>query len=254
MSPAHTDAPQAPVRPRIGGLGWTWILCFGSIALAFPAYSLAVFSFGLERRGVANVMSVHIAIAYWLGIFAAYLPFRALRRRSRFERLQLVVLPFVIASYVTHLTWELVWLLTHEAIAGAREKIWAYPWWAYMDGGDLRYLNPEPEFVMIEILSVTNALVGVTGLILLFRSRFTDIRGVLMVMATAVTHTVLTWQYYGSEIIAGFPAVNTDSFMDLGVRFIFLNGPWLVAPWFVLAWGYLLLARMDRRGVAEESS
>jgi hypothetical protein len=29
--------------------------------------------------------------------------------------------------------------------------------------------------------------------------------------------------------------------MDLGVKFIFLNSPWLVLPWFVLVWGYRTL-------------
>ncbi len=96
---------------------------------------------------------------------------------------------------------------------------------------------------MIEVLSVINASVGVTGLLLLKRSKFADYRGTLLVMSTAVTHTVLTWYYYGSEIIGGFPSVNTSNFMDLWVKFIFLNAPWLVGPWFVIAWGYQLLKR-----------
>ncbi|WP_260738872.1 hypothetical protein [Mycobacterium sp. SMC-2] len=62
-------------------------------------------------------------------------------------------------------------------------------------------------------------------------------------MSTAVAHTVLTWYYYGSEIIGGLPSVNTSSFFDLGVKFIMLNMPWLIAPWLVLAWGYQMLKR-----------
>jgi hypothetical protein len=40
--------------------------------------------------------------------------------------------------------------------------------------------------------------------------------------------------------------VNTTSFMDLGVKFVLLNGPWLIVPWLVLAWGYQLLQRQLR--------
>lgn len=94
---------------------------------------------------------------------------------------------------------------------------------------------------MIEMLSVTNGLIGITGLILLWRSRFRHLLGTLMCMSTAVTHTVLTWYYYGTEILTGFESVNTASFIDLWVKFILLNGPWLVFPWLVLYWGYRLL-------------
>lgn len=244
-----TAAPATPPEPVIDrlppsrGLRATWILAFGSLAAGFPLYTYLVFGAGMDRTLMADVLSVQATVAYFLGMFAALLPLPSLRAWTGFERLQAVVLPFVIASYTTHLTWELGWLILHKPIAGARERAWAYPWWAYIDGGDLRYLNPDPHFLMIEVLSVINACVGITGLILLKRSRFADPRGTLLVMCTAVTHTVLTWYYYGSEILGGFPSVDTSDFLDLGVKFILLNAPWLIAPWFVLTWGYRLLAR-----------
>lgn len=236
-------APISARLPRSRGLRIVWIVAFGSLALAFPTYSYLAFHSSVDRSFIADAMVVQATAAYFLGIFAAFLPIPSLRTWTRFQRLQAVVLPFVICSYVTHLTWELGWLILHKAIAGARDAAWAYPWWNYIDGGDLRYLHAEPNFLMIEVLSVINACVGVTGLVLLFRSKFTDYRGTLLLMSTAVTHTVLTWYYYGTEIIAGFPSTNTHSFMDLGVKFILLNGPWLIAPWLVLAWGYAMLQK-----------
>jgi hypothetical protein len=220
-----------------------WIVAFGSLVVAFPVYAYLAFGAGLDRLVVANTMATQITIAYFVGICAAYLPLPALRSWSRYERLQAVVLPFVICSYATHLTWELAWLILHRSIAGARDSAWAYAWWAYIDGGDLRYLSPDPHFLMIEILSGINGCVGLAGLILLFRSKFTDYRGTLLVMSTAITHTVLTWYYYGSEIISGFESVNTSSLFDVGVKFILLNSPWLIFPWFVLVWGYQTLKR-----------
>ncbi len=243
-----TGTAVTPLRaqqsaPRPIGLRLTWAIAFGSLIVAFPVYSTAALGLGMDRKAVADVLALQVTVAYWIGIFAALLPFPALRHWTRFQRLQAVALPFVIVSYATHLSWELIWLITHKAIAHARDSIWAYPWWAYIDGGDVRYLNLQPSFLMIEVLSVINASVGVTGLLLLKRSKFADYRGTLLVMSTAVTHTVLTWYYYGSEIIGGFPSVNTSNFMDLWLKFIFLNAPWLVGPWFVIAWGYQLLKR-----------
>ncbi|MDN4519189.1 hypothetical protein JN086_02805 [Mycolicibacterium austroafricanum] len=241
---AQEDAkPITAKLPRSRGLRIAWIVAFGSLALSFPIYSHLAFHSSVDRVVIANAMAVQVTLAYFIGIFAALLPIPSLRNWTRFQRVQGVVLPFVIASYTTHLTWELGWLIMHKAIAGARNAAWAYPWWNYIDGGDLRYLHAEPNFMMVEVLSVMNACVGITGLILLFRSKFTDYRGTLLVMTTAVTHTVLTWYYYGTEIMAGFPSVNTDSIMDLGVKFILLNGPWLIAPWFVLGWGYTMLKK-----------
>lgn len=228
---------------RSRGLRICWIVGFGSLVLAFPLYVSLVFGAGADRKTMADALAIQATIGYFLGIFAACLPLRSLRGWTRYQRLQAIVLPFVICSYATHLTWELGWLILHRPIAHAHGSAWAYPWWAYIDGGDTRYLNPDPHFLMIEVLSVVNGCIGVTGLLLLRRSKFADHRGTLLVMATAVIHTVLTWYYYGSEIIGGFPATDTASFLDFGIKFILLNSPWLIAPWLVLAWGYQTLRR-----------
>lgn len=239
IKPTNTN-PENRTHRDLWGL---WLLSFGSLVAAFPIYSIAVFSLGYDRNQVADIFAVQVTIAYWLGIFAAMLPLPSLKSWSRFERLQVVCLTFLVVSYATHLSWELVWVLFHDNISQARDSLWAYTWWAYIDGGDMRYYQPEANFLMIEILSVINGLIGVSGLILLWRSKFADFRGTLLCLSTAVTHTVLTWYYYGTEVLTGFESVNTDSFMDLGVKFILLNGPWLVLPWFVLYWGSQLLQK-----------
>ena len=225
-----------------------WILSFGSLLAAFPVYSIAVFSLGFDRKVVADIFALHVTMAYWIGIFAAMLPLSSLDNWSRFQRLQTVCITFMVASYATHLSWELAWVFLHESISQARDSIWAYTWWAYIDGGDMRYYQPDADFLMIEILSIMNGAIGLAGLYLLKRSGFRDYRGTLLCMSTAVTHTVLTWYYYGTELLTGFESVNTDSFMDLWVKFIFLNGPWLVLPWLVLYWGTQLLQRQFSRG------
>jgi hypothetical protein len=231
------------VRTDHWDLWWVWIISFGSLLAAFPVYSAAVFMVGLDRKEVADIFALHVTIAYWVGIFAALLPLPSIESWSRFKRIQTVCLTFMIISYATHLSWELLWVVFHESISQAKDSMWAYTWWAYIDGGDMRYYQPEANFLMIEVLSVINGTIGLAGLYLLKRSAFSDFRGTLLCMSTAVTHTVLTWYYYGTELLTGFESVNTNSFMDLWVKFIFLNGPWLILPWLVLYWGVNLLQR-----------
>lgn len=230
-----------PCEPAHRDLITVWVISFGALALAFPVYSYLVFGMGMDRDGIANVLATQVTICYWLGISAAFLPLPSLKGWSRLRRIHFVCLAFMFVSYLTHLSWELGWLFLHEQIAESRDELWAYTWWAYIDGGDMRYYRPELNFIMLEILSVINGSIGLTGLWLLFRSRFEDYRGTLLCMWTGVHHIITTWYYYGTEILSGFESVNTESFFDLWVKFIFLNGPWLVFPWLVLYWGTRLL-------------
>lgn len=217
-----------------------WTLTFGALVAAFPVYTYLVFGLGLDRGLVADVMAAQVAVCYWLGPAASLLPLKGVERWSRMRRIHMLVVPYLIASVLTHLVWESLWVLLHSPISASRNAAWAYPWWGYIDGGDLRYVNPTDSFLAIEVLSVINGAMGAAGLFLLFSSKFQRPLGTLLVMAVAVVETVLTWYYFLTEILSGFENVN-PTFMDLGVKFIFLNAPWLVFPWFVLYWGYHVL-------------
>jgi len=227
-----------------------WIargLTLGPVVLAFPVATLAVFHFGTDRGATADVL----ALVYSIGLFAAFTtslwPLPSLRAWSGFERIQSLCILFMIVSYATHVTWELGWLLLHESIQVSRDSAWAYSWWAYIDGGDLRYARPTPTLLSMEVLSVLNGAIGLTGLYLWRRSGYTDRRGVLLCMATAVVHLYSTSLYYGGEILEGLPNVDTTSALDLWIKFGLANAPWLVFPWFVLYWGQRLVLD-DRPG------
>ena len=222
------------------------VLTLGPVALAFPVATLAVFGFQTDRNQTADLLSVVYSSGLFLGFTTSLWPLPSLRGWSRFERIESLVLIFLVVSYFTHLSWELVWLLFHDAIAAARDAAWAYPWWAYIDGGDLRYAEAPANLVMMEILSVTNGLLGVTGLTLWFRSGRSDARGLLLCMATAVVHIYSTSLYYGSEILEGLPNVDTTSLLDTWIKFGLANLPWLIFPWFVLYWGWRRLGERPR--------
>lgn len=223
-----------------GDLKAAWAIAFGGLVAAFPVYTYLVFVAGMDRGLMADILATQVAVCYWLGPLSALLPLKGLRQWTQMRRIHMVVVPYLIASVLTHLVWEGLWVLLHTSISASRDAAWAYPWWGYIDGGDLRYFNPTTDFLSIEVLSVINGVIGAVGLVLLFRSKFQNPLGTLMVMAVAVVETVLTWYYYLTEILSGFENV-APNFMDLGVKFIFLNAPWLVFPWFVLYWGYRIL-------------
>ncbi|OBF68584.1 hypothetical protein A5753_22890 [Mycobacterium sp. 852002-51971_SCH5477799-a] len=229
--------------PRSRPLRLTWLLLFGSFAISFPLCMVLVFEVGFDRRLVGSIMSVNGCIAYLGGFAAAFLPYRSLRNWTPFQRLTAAVLTFMISARVTNLTWELPWLFTHPYLPGHQKDMWAYPWYVYIDGGDTKYLTAPANLVALECISVTNACIAVTGLILLFRSKYTNSRGTLLLMSAAVVDLTITIYYYLREIIGGFPSVNTSNFVDLWVKFIVLNGLWLVAPWFTLIWGWKMLNR-----------
>jgi hypothetical protein len=221
-----------------------WIaraLTFGPVALAFPIGAWAVHAGGADRNTAADALAVVYSAGLFAGFTTSFWPLPGLRGWSRFRRLQSLCFAFLIVSYATHLSWELGWLFFHDAIHAARDAAWAYPWWAYIDGGDARYAGASPTLLTMETLSVANGCAGVLGLALWRRSRGRDPRSVLLFMATAVVHLYSTALYYGSEILAGLPNVDTASFLDSWIKFGLANAPWLVFPGCVLAWGVRVL-------------
>ena len=235
MSRSASDRPARPARHA--DLWTARGLTLGPVALAFPAAAAAVFAFGADRDHTADLLAVVYSVGLCTAFTTSFWPLPSLRSWSRFERVQSLCLLFLVVSYLTHLTWELGWLVLRASIQASRDAAWAYPWWAYIDGGDLRYAGSSSQLVMMESLSVLNGAVGALGLWLWHRSRHADRRGVLLCMATAVVHLYSTALYFGGEILEGLPNVDTSSFLDTWIKFGLANAPWLIFPWLVLYWG-----------------
>lgn len=215
----------------------------GPVALAFPIAAWAVFGAGADRNATADLLAVVYSFGLVLGFTTSLWPLPSLRTWTFWNRIESLCLLFLIVSAITHLSWEFVWLVAHDTIAASRDAAWAYPWWAYIDGGDMRYANATPTLLMMEILSVSNGLVCALGLRLWYRSGGRDRRAVLLFMAMAVVHLYSTSLYYGGEILSGLPNVDTSSFLDSWIKFGLANISWLAFPPFVLAWGSRLLLR-----------
>lgn len=219
------------------------IVTLALVVLAFPIGIWAVFSVGADRDATADGIAWAYSVGLFLAFSTAFWPLPGLRAWSGERRVLSAVFLFLVISYGTHLSWELGWLILHERMPELKDVPWAYVWWAYIDGGDLRYAHAPTELLTIEVLSVINGSIGATGIVLWLRSRNTDRRAVLLFMATAVVHLYSTSYYYLSEILPGLPNVDTTSFTDTYIKFGLANAPWLTMPWLVLWWGQRVLLR-----------
>ncbi len=221
---------------------------------AFPVASYLVFGAGADRTVTANTLSF-VYVVVMTSLFAApWLPFPSLRGESTYRRLERMVYIWIIVFSLTALLWEIPWLLMWERIAGARDELWAYTWWSYIDGGDTRYINPDWMVFYVEGWADLNGILSGIALIAWFRSGKKSVLPIYFFMFVAAVHIVNTLLYLVSEVAVGFPSVDTNSFVNLYVKFIWANSFWLILPFFVLAWGKLTLERVYRERYASASN
>ena len=211
-------------------------LTLAPVVLAIPLGALAHGSFGVERRPTAD----GVAWAYSLGLAitctTAFWPLAGLREWDAHRRRGSAALYFLGISYVTHLTWELGWLVAHDSIASSPDALWAYPWWAYIDGGDDRYRTAPPELIAMEILSVLNGIAGAYAFWRFRRSRGRDARAIAIFAASATVHFYSASLYFLTEFVSGMPSVDTTRASDLWAKFVLANAPWVAMPPVVWRW------------------
>ena len=212
------------------------VLLFGGVALSFPLAAAAVLGFGTDREVTADVLSLVYALGIIAALTTSFWPLRCTRDWNRRQRIESLVLIYLGMSYVTHLSWELGWVVMRDAIAASPDAPWAYAWWAYIDGGDARYATADINLFAMEILSVTNGTVGMLALVTYLRSGRSNRVAMLIMGATAVVHLYSASLYYLTELLGGLPNVDTTSFIGTYIKFGLANLPWLVCPWFVFWW------------------
>lgn len=233
----------------------TTLFVLGATLLtAFPVASYAVFGMGADRTITASVLSFVYSMVM-TGLFAApWVPFPSLRGESIYRRLERMIYIWIIVFSLTALLWEIPWLLMWERIAAAKNELWAYTWWSYIDGGDTRYINPNWMVFYVEGWADINGILSGIALIAWFRSGKTNVLPIYYFMFVAAVHIVNTLLYLVSEAAVGFPNVDTTSFVNLYVKFGWANSFWLILPFFVLAWGKLTLERVYRERYSARAS
>lgn len=233
-------------NPFRNGYTTTLFVLAALLLVAFPAASYAVFELGTDRTATAYAVSFVFCIAMTGLLVTPWLPFPSLRTESTYRRLERMIYIWVTVFSLTAILWEIPWLLMYERIAAAKNELWAYPWWSYIDGGDVRYINPDWMVFYIEGWADFNGVLSGVALIAWLRSGKTNVLPIYYFMFVAAVHIVNTLLYLVSEAAVGFPNVDTTSFVNLYVKFGWANSFWLIMPFFVLAWGKLTLERVYR--------
>ncbi len=215
------------------------------LLLAFPISMAYVFVFGGDRALSTTWLVTTFIVAIW-GLFVTpWLPLKSLQNIGKMGRLELCVTAWFWVCFMSAVGWELPWILMTDKIRAAKDEMWAYPWWAYIDGGDFRYKRFDCTVGSIETLNVASGLMGLSALLVWLRSRRTSVTAKLLLMLSSAASFFLTMVYYLGQTCAGFVDVGHD-FFDLYIRFILLNSPWVVMPVVVWAWGIATFARQQR--------
>jgi hypothetical protein len=243
-SPASSAAMGA--RTRAGWVRAVQVALGLTVALSIPTGVVAAFRYAADRNATGDCVAVCFLASLLLLLSTPWWPAGLQRTRTFDQRLQSTCMIWFGFTFATHLSWELLWLLFHQAIIGAPNEPWAFAWWMYIDGGDRRYATSDPTILTLETLSVLNGVLGASALWLRRRSRSTSPVATLMLMATGIVHIYSTAWYLLSESIGGYPNVDTASFVDLWLKFGLLNGVWLAMPWLVFLWGTRTLAAQLR--------
>ncbi len=235
---------------------------YGRLPLINSEVSLliAIFAFFISSVGFCGGLAVHFYdvditqmayVSFWAFDISMYgmlitpwLKLPALSRYTRFERLRFMVEIWVWFYVLIALTYEIPWVLGYDEIAYAEDELWAFPWWSYIHGGDIRYLHVDLHVLFAEVWACTNATIAAVALFLWYRSKRTSTAAVYMLMFCAGMHIAPTVQYYSLEAFHSFPNVDVGNVHNFYGKFIFSNSPWLLMPFVVFTWGTMALPRL----------
>ncbi len=221
---------------------------------------IAMFAMVLASVGTFGGIGVHFLgldittqayISFWTFDFCLFAMFMvpwlklpALATYTNHERftymIEIWIWLYVLVAYI----YEVPWVLFYHEIAYAEDKLWAFQWWAYIHGGDIRYLYVEKHVLWAEAWACLNAMIASVGLYLWHKSGRNSIAAVYIFMFCAGMHIAPTVQYYSLEIMHHFPSVDVGNPNNFIAKFILSNMSWLVMPFFVFFWGTQRLPRL----------
>lgn len=190
-------------------------------------------------------------VSFWAFDFAVYgllltpwMRLPSLANYTNYQRLQFMIEIWVWLYILIALTYEIPWVFGYEDLAYAEDQVWAFPWWSYIEGGDIRYLYVEMHVLFAEAWACTNAAIAAVALWIWYKSKRTSTTAVYMLMFCAGMHIAPTVQYYSLEAFHGFPSVDVNNPNNFVAKFILSNSPWLIMPFFVFTWGTRALPRL----------
>ena len=225
------------------------------VSLLIGIFALLISSVGFCGGLLVHFFGVNITqmayISFWVFdvcmygmLLTPWLPLPALANHSKFQRLQMMIEIWVWTYVLIALTYEIPWVFGYQYIAYAEDELWAYPWWSYIHGGDIRYLYVDLHVLFSEVWACLNAAIAAVALYIWYKSRRTSTTAVYMLMFCAGMHIAPTVQYYSLEAFHHFPNVDVGNPNNFIAKFILSNSPWLIMPFFVFTWGTRALPRL----------
>lgn len=225
------------------GKDYIYLIGFFALLLAtvVPVGMGGVYLFDIERKYMAYLNFWVFDIAMYGMLLTPWLPLKSLANHSKLDRLTLMVQAWVVTYAIIAVTFEIPWIFMWETIGQAQNELWAYTWWAYIEGGDSRYLDPSFFVLMAEASACIVGVIGGAAIIHWFRSGRNSIAAVYVLMFCSAMHIWPTIYYYTDEILHGFPHVDTTVASNWLAKFILSNSAWLWMPLIVLYWGSQML-------------
>lgn len=209
-----------------------------------PLGGYLVFEHGADKAEMAYMSFWSFDVAMYGMMLLPWLPLPSLRNHTSYDRLSLMVQFWVITYIFVVFTFEIPWVLGYEIIGKAEHEMWAYPWWAYINGGDVRYLNPDLQVIYAESSACVVGIISAFAITAWLRSGKRSAAAVYWLMFCAVLHISPTIQYYVLEIAQGFPNVDLNHAGNWLAKFILSNSCWLFMPFIVFIWGTKTLKRL----------
>lgn len=196
-----------------------------------------VFFFGLDITEMAYISFWVFDFCIWGMLLVPWMPLPALKNHSNQDRLRYMINIWIWVYVVVAYVYEVPWVFGYDEIAYAESELWAYQWWSYIHGGDIRYLYVELDVLFAEVWACTNAVIASFGLYHWHKSGRTSVGAVYTFMFCAGMHIAPTVQYYSLEAFHGFPNVDVGNPSNFIAKFILSNSPWLIMPFIVFYWG-----------------
>lgn len=208
------------------------------------AGSIGVYHFGANRAQMAYVNFWAFDFSLLGMLTTPWLPLPSLKHHSSYQRLEFMIQVWVCTYVAIAFTFEIPWLLLLDRIAAAPNEPWAYQWWSYIDGGDVRYKNPDSLVLFAETWTSLNGFLSAIAITRWFRSGKTSKAAVYYLMLGAAGHITTTVQYFSTEILTGFPNEDIHVISNFWAKFVFSNCAWLIMPFATIAWGTQALRRL----------
>ncbi len=160
--------------------------------------------------------------------------------RTRAEKLITICSIWLLISGIAHVTWELSWCFVHPYLHNVTEKDkWAWIWWAY-GVADHRYLISDSATVILEWVTAT--IGGPLTLYAFYLLKKNYRKAGLCILVTSLMDLYGAVVFFGTEVLNGFPNIDTEHFVNFWIKFWGLNSLWVFFSIFCI---YVAISLLD---------